>query len=182
MQVEEIEKYLAELGQELQRLGLQHPFRVLLVGGAFMLTQVDSRRTTDDIDVLLKGVDDPTTTPDYRIFKTAARTVANRNGIPVTWVNDLIDDFLREVSIVPEGTLWRTYALLEVYVPPIDYILALKLFAAREKDYKDIARLCEQLQIHTRAHAQRVVDRYIPDKQVQQMQNLNGALNDIFPY
>src|SRR5436305_14102111 len=105
MQLQEIERYLAELGQELQLLGLRRPFRVLLVGGAFMLTQIDSRRTTNDIDVVLKDVDDPTATPDYQIFKTAARAVANRYGIPFTWVNDVIDDLLRDVSAVPEGTL-----------------------------------------------------------------------------
>jgi hypothetical protein len=35
---QEIVSYLAELGQELQNLGIQYSIRILLVGGAFMLT------------------------------------------------------------------------------------------------------------------------------------------------
>src|SRR5436309_5309848 len=111
MQAQEIEMYLAELGQELQRMGVQQPIRVLLVGGAFMLTQVHNRATTNDVDVLLKDVEDSTNSPLYRSFKTAVRTVANRNKLPSIWVNDVIGDFLRDTSIVPEGTLWRKHAV-----------------------------------------------------------------------
>lgn len=84
---------------------MQHPVRVLLVGGAFMLTQVKNRQTTDDIDVLLIDVEDATISPLYHIFKTAVRAVARENKIPVTWLNDVIGDFLRDASNVPEGTL-----------------------------------------------------------------------------
>ncbi len=50
MQAQDIITYLAELGQELQNLGVQYPVRILLVGGAYMLTQVHNRPTTNDID------------------------------------------------------------------------------------------------------------------------------------
>ncbi len=48
MQAQEIEVHLAELGQELQNLGVQQPVRILLVGGVFMLTQLHNRSTTND--------------------------------------------------------------------------------------------------------------------------------------
>jgi hypothetical protein len=67
------------------------------------------------------------TSPLYQTFKAAVRAVANSNQIPVTWINDLIGDFLRNASIVPEGVLWRCYGMLEVYIPGAEYILALKL-------------------------------------------------------
>lgn len=111
----------------------------------------------------------------------AARIVARRNNIPFTWINDVIGDFLRDVSKIPQGTLWRTYGLLQVYIPEVDYILALKLLAGRQKDKEDIQLLCEQLHINTRIHAQQVVDRYIPDKQVQQINNLDKTLGILFP-
>ncbi len=82
MQAQEIEMYLAELGQELQNLGVQRPIRILLVGGAFMLTQVRNRFTTDDVDVLLKDIEDSTTSVLYQIFKAAVRAVTSRNKIP----------------------------------------------------------------------------------------------------
>ncbi len=172
--------HLADLGQELYNMGLSSPVRILMVGGAFMLTQMHSRRTTDDVDVLLKDIDDPTSSL-YRTFKTAVRTIASRKQIPSTWINDLIGDFLRDLGTVPNGVLWRTYAVLEVYVPEAEYILALKLVAGRPKDWKDIRALCQQTHIQTRNQAQLLVDRYIPNKKVQQINDLDKTLSNLFP-
>jgi hypothetical protein len=44
--------------------------------------------------------------------------------------------------------------MLAVYVPPGEYILALKLFAGRPKDREDIASFCQLLQVRNRAQAQ----------------------------
>lgn len=181
MQAQDIEHYLADLGQALAEMGQQQPLRLLLVGGAFMLTQLGSRRTTNDIDVVLKDVNDLTASSLSQCLKTAARTVATRNQIPVTWINDVIGDFLRDTSRVPQGTLWRTYGPLEVYVPEGAYILALKLLAGRPKDRSDISDLCSQLHISTRTQAQTIVDRYIPNKQVQQINDLERTLDSLFP-
>ncbi len=122
MRAQDIERYLADLGQQLQHMEIQQPVRILMVGGAFMLTQFHNRPTTNDVDVLLKDVDDPMTSSLYQTFKVAVRAVAARNQIPLTWINDVIGDFLRDTSVVPQGSLWRTYALLEVYIPPNEYI------------------------------------------------------------
>ena len=84
MQAHDIETYLADLGQELHQMGLQQPVRLLLIGGAFMLTQLHSRRATNDVDALLIDVDDPTTSPLHQMFKAAVRTVASRNRLPMT--------------------------------------------------------------------------------------------------
>lgn len=93
-----------------------------MVGGAFMLTQIHNRDTTNDIDILLKDARDSTNSQIYRTFKTAIRTVAANNEISAIWLNDVIGDFLRDISIVPEGTLWKKYGMLEVYLPPSEYI------------------------------------------------------------
>ena len=145
-----------------------------------MLTQLHNRSTTNDVDVILKGVDDPTTSPLYRVFKAAVRQVATNNALSNAWLNDVIGDFLRETSNVPEGTLWRKYAMLEVYVPASEYILALKLLAGRQKDRSDILALSQQLQIRTREQAQQLLERYIPNKQVQQINEVEDTLDDIF--
>ncbi len=181
MQVQEIEAHLAELGQELQILKVQQPVRVLLVGGAFMLTQLHNRSTTNDIDVILKDVEDSHSSPLYRVFKEAVRQVASKNNLSNAWLNDVIGDFLRDASNVPEGTLWRKYGMLEVYIPSKEYILALKLLAGRQKDRNDIIALSQQLHIGTREQAQQLLDRYIPSKQVQQVNEVEDTLLDIFP-
>ncbi len=180
MQALEIEVCLAALGQELQELGVEEPVRILMIGGAFMLTQVRNRSTTDDVDMLLKDVDDPTISPLYQTFKKAVQAVASRNQLSITWINDVIADFIRNLGTVPEGVLWRTYGMLEVYIPPGEYILALKLLAGRQKDREDIRALCQQLNVWTREQAQQVVDRYIPEKEVQQLSGLDDTISDIF--
>ena len=181
MQAQEIEAHLAELGQELQNLNVPQPVRILLVGGAFMLTQLHNRSTTNDVDVILKDVDDSPNSPVYRAFKAAVRQVASNNNLSNAWLNDVIGDFLRDASNVPEGTLWRKYAMLEVYMPASEYILALKLLAGRQKDRNDILALSQQLHIQTREQAQQLLDRYIPNKQVQQVNEVEDTLLDIFP-
>jgi hypothetical protein len=180
MHAQDIETYLAELGQELQNLGIQHPIRILLVGGAFMLTQIQNRASTNDVDVLLKDGEDSTTSPRYQTFRAAVRAVARKNTLPSNWLNDIMGDFLRDSGTAPDGTLWRTYTMLEVYIPPSAYILALKIFAGRPKDRDDIDSLCQQLQIRTREQAQQIVDRYIPNKQVQQLNQLDETLDELF--
>jgi len=180
VQAQDIEAHLADLGRELQNLGVECPVRILMIGGAFMLTQLRNRSTTDDVDVLLKDVDDPTVSPLYQTFKTAVQAVASRNRISITWINDRIRDFIRNIGEVPEGVLWRAYAMLEVYIPPDEYILVLKLLAGRQKDRGDILALCQQLHIQTREQAQQIVDRYVPEKEVQQLGGLDDTISDIF--
>jgi hypothetical protein len=181
MHVQDIENYLAELGQELQNQSLQRPIRILLVGGAFMLTQIHNRSSTNDVDVLLIDEDNSTTSPRYQNFRAAVRSVARKKKLPSNWLNDIMGDFLRDTGTAPDGTLWRTYTMLEVYIPPSDYILALKVFAGRPKDRDDIDALCQQLLIRTRQQAQQLVDRYIPNKQIQQLNQLDDTLDEMFP-
>lgn len=84
------------------------------------------------------------------------------------------------ISLVPEGTLWRRYGKLEVFLPPKDYILALKLLAGRRKDTSDILALCQQLEIQSQEQAQALVDRYIPDPQVQRLNHVGRTLKRVF--
>lgn len=181
MQAHEIENYLAALGQELQRMGVQHSIRILMVGGAYMLTQLHNRPSTQDVDVLLKDISDATASPLYPILKAAVHVVAAQSGLPDSWLNDVIGDALRNNGMVPEGSLWRTYGMLEVYIPPAEYMLALKLFAGRDRDRDDILALCQQLSVTSRQQAQDILDRYIPDRQLQQLNQVDDTLSDLFP-
>jgi len=49
MQAQDIEKYLSQLGQELVKLGVDQPIRVLMIGGAYMTLLADAPRSTDDL-------------------------------------------------------------------------------------------------------------------------------------
>ena len=52
MQARDIERHLAQLGQELTDRGVQKPIRVLMIGGAYMLLLARVQRSTDDVDIL----------------------------------------------------------------------------------------------------------------------------------
>jgi hypothetical protein len=52
MNAKDIEQYLAEPGNELTLLNIKEPIRILLIGGAFISSQIKKRRTIQDIDVV----------------------------------------------------------------------------------------------------------------------------------
>lgn len=183
MKAKEIENYLAQLGQELADTGITSPVQILLVGGAFMLTQMKVRRTTDDIDVVPLDEDkhdEATGAPLAVALWNAAHAVAAKNELPPLWFNTLIADFLRAAGAVPHGTLWRRYGPLEIYLPPKGYMFVLKLMANREKDRADIKVLCKALKIHTREQAQDRINMYIPDQEAQTLFGIPATLSTLF--
>ncbi len=181
MNAQDIETYLADLGLALGNLGVQRPFRLLMVGGAYMLTQVGNRSATKDIDVLLEDIPDPSASPLYLPFQAATRVVAAQHTLPANWINDVIGDALRAYGPTPAGTLWRVYGPLEISIPTADYILALKILAGRAQDLLDAEAICQQLGVSTRAQAQGIVDAYITDSLVQQMSGVGATLGALFP-
>jgi hypothetical protein len=184
MHASDVERYLSYLGDELADLGIQSSIRVLLLGGAFMLTQVNVRRTTDDIDVLPLdegGIDEATGAPIAVALWNAAHAVAARENLPSTWFNTIIAEFVQTAGAVPTGTLWHKYGPLEIYSPPKEYIFVLKLIANRRKDQRDIRALCRRLKVRTRQQAQHLLDIYIPDAETQQFFALSDTLEKLFP-
>ncbi len=184
MKAKEIENYLAQMGQELADSGITSPVHILLVGGAFMLTQMKVRRTTDDIDVVPLDEDkhdEATGAPLAVALWNAAHAVAAKHALPPLWFNTLIADFIRAAGTVPYGTLWHRYGPLEVYLPPKEYMLVLKLLANRKKDRADIKALCKALGINTREQAQNLVNAYIPDQKTQTEFLIPTTLTILFP-
>lgn len=80
--------------------------------------------------------------------------------MPADWLNDGIKGFFYGT---PPQTLWRTYAGLRVYAVTADYMLALKVFAARDADRVDVRVLMQHLGIRTIARLLDIVQQYIPE-------------------
>lgn len=179
MQYQDIEHNLTLLGEEL---GLKKPIRLLLIGGAFMITQkIGERKTTGDIDVIV-SLDHPLTSHEYHLFKSAVRFVAYDLKISETWLNDFASEALTSTGKIPKGTPWRTFGkLIEITLPPKDFILACKLLAGRPKDSNDTIALCKVLRVKQREQAQAIVDTYFPDRQFQELSNVLVTLNRFFP-
>ena len=82
---------------------------------------------------------------------------------------------------MPDGKLWKRFGPLHVYAPAIEYILALKITAGRQKDLDDCAILLPKSQIRTRQQAQLVLDRYIlPGGQQKNAESIENALDRLF--
>lgn len=162
MNAKDIERYLTLVGRELKDVGVQEPIQLLLIGGGYMLTQVrGSRAATGDIDTVWVNPEFYSDSEIYRRFEMAVRLVASDENLEQSWLNTRVTEFVLNAGPLPKMKLWRKFDVLQVYLPPKDFILALKLVAAREKDKTDIQVLCSQLHVTTRRKAQMVIDKYI---------------------
>ena len=182
MKEQDIELYFQDLGEELAKRGFEYPVRIMVVGGVYMALMIDNRRVTEDVDVIL--LDFPEThnkTPETKVFKAAIRAVASKYHLKREWMNDVAAYFIRDIAPeTPQLKLWKVYGQLSVYVPPQEYILALKLIVYREKDKDDVQALLQTLQINTREQAQSIVNQYVPSKEQQDYYMLDSALDDLF--
>jgi Nucleotidyltransferase of unknown function (DUF6036) len=180
MKAEDIEKYLSQLGQELLKRGMQEPIHLLLIGGAYMLLLTNTARTTDDIDIFWLEEEEGLQRA-LRPLQDSVIAVAQANQIDPTWLNYMTQLLMYDLIIIPEGNLWKTYGPLYIYTPPKEYILALKLFAGREKDIEDCKILLQQETITTREQAQMLLDRYIlPDARQNNAEMIARSLDILF--
>ncbi len=179
MQEQEIVTFLSLVGDELQALGVKQPIRLLLIGGAYMLTQIRNRPATRDVDVIVQGLHPQS--EDYRLFKQAIAFVAHDRGANPAWLSDNMAEFLQSIGKVPRGKRWLSQGKLEVYIPDAGYILALKLLSGRDKDLSDIEALLATLGIKNRKQAEVLLRRYIEKKTLNDnAQEIQITLNTFF--
>lgn len=176
---EDIEKLLQELGEVLKKK-FRQPVKIMLIGGAYMILMFQNRETTQDIDICPMSMP-PSNNPndETKKFVSAVNSIARQHRLPQKWMNDISFDIVGGIS--PNTIeLWFTCGMLEVYRPSTDFMLALKLFADRDKDKSDIETLCNALQVTTRSQAQEVLDRYI-ERRFQKEYRVYLALDKWFP-
>ncbi len=179
MNASDIERYLLLVGEELQAMEVSEPIRLLLVGGGYMLTQIHNRTATGDIDTVWLSPEIYADSEIYRLFKAAVRFVADDEGLAADWLNINASGFVRAAGPLPKRKLWKKFAVLHVYLPPQDFILAFKLIAAREKDQNDIEALFGILGIDTREKAQKILDKYIK-QEIQKDNHVASKLDAFF--
>ena len=176
---QDIENLLRELGNELATK-FRTPIKVMLIGGAYMILTLHNRETTQDIDIYPLNIpDSQNADKDTKKFLSVVRAIAKRHSLSKAWLNDVSFNLLGGLS--PDTMeLWTTYGMLEIYKPPADFILALKLFADRDKDEDDITALLSDLQITTREQAQAILDCYI-ERKFQKEYRVHLTLDKWFP-
>jgi len=184
MDAHEIQKYLAELGTELKNRGIKKPIRIMLIGGAYMLALANAPRITDDIDFfwLEKDVFQSTFSQHtYNTFNDCLQIITERYMLEPGWFNYFAQMLMFDEVVIPDGKLWKRFGSLHIYIPPREYILALKITAGRRKDLDDCAILLPQTRIKTRQQAQQLLDRYIlPVGQTKNAEQIANALDQLF--
>jgi hypothetical protein len=116
-----------------------------------------------------------------RVFREGVLAVAQANQIDPNWLNYMTQLLMYDLVIVPDGKLWKTFGPLHIYAPPQEYILALKLFAGREKDIEDCKILLQHVEINSREQASLVLDRYIlPDARKSNTETIARSLDILF--
>lgn len=149
MKAQELESALSLLAKTLASHG--ESAEIVLAGGAWMVLILGNRDVTQDIDAYIA--------PPTGVVQSAARTVAEELGLPPDWINDGVKGFFYGT---PPQTIWREYPGLRVYAVTPDYLLALKVYAARITDYDDVRALIRHLGLRTADQALRIVEQYIP--------------------
>lgn len=153
MTAEEITKYLTELNDELRLMDVKG--EVSLYGGAVMCLAFKSRPATKDVDAIFEPV---------KMVRSAAGRVGERNGLDVGWLNHAVRIFVVEH---PKRVLFD-HSNLRIFVPEGDYLLAMKVLAARPdtSDIEDIRFLLDHLELETVDDVVAIVEGYYPKKAV----------------
>lgn len=154
MNQKDVEKYLGMVGEELQRHN--QVGEIVLLGGAAMLISVGNRNITDDVDVFLL---------DNAVLN-AALIVAKQQRLPQDWLNNHAYLKVRDLKEPDSYQLWKSFSGLVVHIPCLDYVLAAKLYAAREKDKQDIVALASKLGISQQRQARKILYYYVDESLV----------------
>lgn len=148
----EIEELLAAAGELLQDQG--EFFSIVIVGGAALSLMGLVERTTKDVDVIARSCRQngmrllipPEPLP--RVFNETISRVARDFGLPSNWMNTVVGS--QWESGLPDSVLdeieWRQFGNLEVGLMGRKGLIALKLFAAVDRDpdsvhYQDLIAL-----------------------------------------
>ncbi len=151
MDKQDIERNLQLVGQELAASG--RTGAILIVGGAVMVAVVGSRGATRDIDASFER--------EAMAIRAAVQHIAKVEGLPDDWLNDGAKGFLYSP---PPLTLWRRYPGLEVYVPALEFVLAMKIVAGRLQDLADAKELVRYVGITSPQTVLDILKRYIPKR------------------
>jgi hypothetical protein len=130
-----MEQALTRLGELAAAEG--HTLTLIVVGGAAMVLNYQSRDATQDVDAFF------VTPPEARETRTWAATVATELRLPTDWLNDGAKGFMQGISY---GPLLIDALGIKVYQISPEQLLAMKLSAWRSaQDINDATTVLADL-------------------------------------
>ncbi len=151
MTAAEIEQYLREVSDELALQNVQG--EICLYGGAVMCLVYKARPATKDIDAIFEPV---------KYIRSAIRKITERHDLPLDWLNFAVRMFV----VKHDKEIFLDLPNLKVFVPVPEYLLAMKVLAARAEsfDLEDIRFLLEKMDLQTVENVLEIVRNYYPNK------------------
>ena len=112
-----------------------------------------ARPATKDVDAIFEPVE---------FIRLAISKIAERYDLPIDWLNHAVKIFVVE----HEKEMFLDLPNLKVFVPAPEYLLAMKILAARAEsfDLEDIEFLLGKLNLQTVENALKIVKNYYPNK------------------
>jgi len=153
MTAEEIGQYLSEVNDELALQAVKD--EICLYGGAVMCLVFKARPSTKDVDAIFEPV---------KFIRNAITKIAERHELRQDWLNFAVKIFVVE----HEKKILFDFPNLKVYVPTADYLLAMKVLAARAdtEDVSDIEFLLKELKFNERTQIAEILRKYYPNKTI----------------
>lgn len=153
MTAKEIEQYLHEVNDELAAQNVKG--EICLYGGAVMCLVFKARPATKDVDAIFEPV---------KFIRRAISKIAERHDLRQDWLNLAVRMFVVE----HERQILFDFPNLKVFVPTADYLLAMKILAARAdtEDVSDIKFLLKELKFDQISQVEEIVRKYYPKKEI----------------
>lgn len=123
-----------------------------------MIIAVGNRDSTQDIDTFFL--------PDFVAISQAATIVAEREGLPIGWLDSTAAGFTYGFIRQPPMRLWKKFPGLHVYTPGLDYLFVTKIMASRPKDDADIVALAKKLHLSKQKDVLALVRKYVSQEQI----------------
>ena len=151
MTAKEIEQYLREINDELALKDVNG--EICLYGGAVMCLVFKARPSTKDVDAIFEPI---------KFIRNAISKIAERHNLRQDWLNFAVKMFVVE----HEKKILFDLPHLKVFVPTADYLLAMKILAARAdtEDVSDIEFLLKELSLNKLTQITEIVRKYYPHK------------------
>jgi hypothetical protein len=122
-------------------------------------------------------------TANYNVFRQAVERIAERYSISGDWINEAVSTIVSEDMLLHRQEMQSIdFGLrnITIRIPSRVQLLAMKLFAARDKDVHDAAMLARALNIRSKAELEEVVKRYYKADSIKRQNRRKGGHNQIY--